>query len=175
MSTAPWPYSVFAATLAAAGLPIYIHAPKFYVDEFGVGLAALGGVLFGLRLLDVIQDPFLGWLSRRTAQARAAAVAVAAAAATAAAAAWFGSHVRNRGFGNGRLARNLFEAAVARHATRLVEIEDPTDEQLTTLEAVDIASVPLSHDDEVVTPADGDDPADGEPLDPADPADNTGS
>ena len=77
MSTALWPYSVFAATLAAAGLPIYIHAPKFYVDEFGVGLAALGGVLFGLRLLDVIQDPFLGWLSRRTAQARAAAVAFA--------------------------------------------------------------------------------------------------
>ncbi|MEM9970675.1 MAG: MFS transporter, partial [Pseudomonadota bacterium] len=71
------PYSIFAATLAAAGLPIYIHAPKFYVDEFGVGLAALGGVLFALRLIDVIQDPFFGWLSRRTAQARAAAVAVA--------------------------------------------------------------------------------------------------
>jgi glycoside/pentoside/hexuronide:cation symporter, GPH family len=25
-----------------AGLPIYIHAPKFYVDEYGVSLAALG-------------------------------------------------------------------------------------------------------------------------------------
>ena len=71
------PYSIFAATLAAAGLPIYIHAPKFYVDEFGVGLAALGGVLFGLRLLDVVQDPFFGWLASKSANVRAFAVALA--------------------------------------------------------------------------------------------------
>jgi GPH family glycoside/pentoside/hexuronide:cation symporter len=56
-------YALFAGMLASAGLPIYIHAPKFYVDEYGVSLAALGAVLFGLRLLDVIQDPLLGWLS----------------------------------------------------------------------------------------------------------------
>lgn len=56
-------YSLFAALLAAAGLPIYIHAPKFYVDEYGVSLASLGAVLFGLRLLDVVQDPLLGRLS----------------------------------------------------------------------------------------------------------------
>ena len=43
-----------------------------------------------------------------------------------------------QGFGNGRLARNLFEAAVARQASRLVTIENPTDEQLTTLTAEDI-------------------------------------
>jgi len=96
-----------------------------------------------------------------------------------AAAAWFGSHVRDRGFGNGRLARNLFEAAVARHATRLVDVDDPTDVQLTTLEAVDIASVPLSHDDEVVTPADGADESapDAGPADdgPDGPTDDTGS
>ncbi|MDP4990107.1 MAG: MFS transporter, partial [Marivita lacus] len=56
-------YAIFAAVLAAAGLPIYIHAPKFYVDEYGVSLAALGSVLFGLRLLDVVQDPLLGKLA----------------------------------------------------------------------------------------------------------------
>ena len=56
-------YAVFAALLASAGLPIYIHAPKFYLDEYGVSLAALGVVLFGLRLLDVIQDPLFGRLS----------------------------------------------------------------------------------------------------------------
>ncbi len=56
-------YAVFAALLASAGLPIYIHAPKFYVDEYGVSLAALGAVLFGLRLLDVVQDPLFGRLS----------------------------------------------------------------------------------------------------------------
>ena len=51
-----------------------------------------------------------------------------------------------RGFGNGRLARNLSEAAVARHATRLVEVDDPTDAQLTTLEVEDIAAVPSGQD-----------------------------
>ncbi|MEM9654720.1 MAG: AAA family ATPase, partial [Actinomycetota bacterium] len=71
-----------------------------------------------------------------------------------AATAWFAAHDRGHGFGNGRLARNLFEAAVSRHATRLVEIEDPTDEQLTTLEAVDIAAVPT--EDERAAPVGGD-------------------
>ncbi|HZM37908.1 MAG TPA: AAA family ATPase [Acidimicrobiales bacterium] len=45
---------------------------------------------------------------------------------------------RGRGFGNGRLARNLFEAAVANQATRLVALESPTDAELTTLTAADI-------------------------------------
>ncbi len=62
-----------------------------------------------------------------------------------AAEAWFGAHDRGRGFGNGRLARNLFEAAMAQHATRLVEIDDPTDVALTTLEAADIAAVPVQN------------------------------
>ena len=68
-------YAVFAAMLAAAGMPIYIHAPKVYVDEFGVGLTALAGVLFALRLFDVVQDPVLGWLAQRLRGARALAVA----------------------------------------------------------------------------------------------------
>jgi GPH family glycoside/pentoside/hexuronide:cation symporter len=67
-------YSLFAALLAAAGLPIYIHAPKFYVDEYGVSLAALGTVLFGLRLLDVVQDPLLGRLAERLRDHRGRAV-----------------------------------------------------------------------------------------------------
>lgn len=71
------PYALFAGMLAMAGLPIYIHAPKFYVDEFGVSLAALGSVLFALRLIDVVQDPALGWLSRRLSAHRATAVAFA--------------------------------------------------------------------------------------------------
>ena len=61
---------------------------------------------------------------------------------------WFAAHERGRGFGNGRLARNLFEAAVSRHAQRLVDVEDPSDKQLTTLEAADIASVPTEADRE---------------------------
>lgn len=68
----------FGALIAAAGLPIYIHAPKFYVDTYGVSLAALGGVLFALRLIDVVQDPLLGWLAERTRARRGAMVAGAA-------------------------------------------------------------------------------------------------
>jgi glycoside/pentoside/hexuronide:cation symporter, GPH family len=59
-------YALFAGLLAMAGLPIYIHAPKFYVDEYGVSLAALGSVLFVLRLIDVVQDPLLGRLAEAT-------------------------------------------------------------------------------------------------------------
>ena len=72
-------YALFAAILAMAGLPIYIHAPKFYVDEYGVSLAALGGVLFLLRLIDVVQDPALGWLARRLRDQRSVAVGFGAA------------------------------------------------------------------------------------------------
>ena len=56
-------YALFAAMLAAAGLPIYIHAPKFYVDTYGVTLTSLSAVLFALRALDVVQDPLLGRLA----------------------------------------------------------------------------------------------------------------
>jgi GPH family glycoside/pentoside/hexuronide:cation symporter len=75
-TTALGGYAVFAALLSAAGLPIYIHAPKFYVDEFGVSLGALGAVLFVLRLLDVVQDPLLGKLSSLTASKRGSAVVI---------------------------------------------------------------------------------------------------
>ena len=45
------------------------------------------------------------------------------------------------GFGNGRLARNLLEAAIARHASRLVLVEEPTDQELLRLTANDVAGV----------------------------------
>lgn len=79
MSDRLWSYALFAALLACAGLPIYIHAPKFYVDEYGVSLTALGTVLFGLRLLDVVQDPLLGRLSERLRDRRGQAVGIACA------------------------------------------------------------------------------------------------
>ena len=72
-------WSLFAALIAMAGLPIYIHAPKFYVDSYGVSLAALGGVLALLRLFDVVQDPVLGWLAEIGRARRALWVALAAA------------------------------------------------------------------------------------------------
>jgi len=69
-------YAVFAALLASAGLPIYIHASKFYVDEYGVSLAALGAVLFGLRLLDVVQDPLFGRMSEALRSRRGLGVVI---------------------------------------------------------------------------------------------------
>ena len=65
--------------LGAAGLPIYIHAPKFFVDQYGVGLGALGASLFILRLLDFVQDPLLGTLAEKTSAARARPVWAASA------------------------------------------------------------------------------------------------
>ena len=48
---------------------------------------------------------------------------------------------RNRGFGNARFVRNLFETAIAHQAHRVAPLGDPSDEQLTTLTAADIAAV----------------------------------
>ncbi|HVJ98585.1 MAG TPA: AAA family ATPase [Acidimicrobiia bacterium] len=45
---------------------------------------------------------------------------------------------RGHDFGNARTVRNLFEAAIARHANRVVDIEDATREQLCTLLPEDI-------------------------------------
>ena len=58
--------------------------------------------------------------------------------ARAAVRAWLVTQARDRGFGNGRLVRNLFEQAVANQASRLVALDNPTDDQLTTLTSADI-------------------------------------
>lgn len=72
-------WSLFAALIAMAGLPIYIHAPKFYVDSYGTSLAAMGLTLAALRLVDVVQDPLLGWLAEATRPRRRLTIAIATA------------------------------------------------------------------------------------------------
>ncbi len=52
----------------------------------------------------------------------------------------FAAEPRGPGFGNGRLARNLFEACVAAQASRVVGITEPTDDQLLGLTADDVAA-----------------------------------
>lgn len=47
---------------------------------------------------------------------------------------------RDRGFGNARFVRNLFERAVTNQAMRLVNVPNPTDAVLTALEAADITT-----------------------------------
>ena len=58
-------YAVFGAALAFAGPPIYIHTPALYAESHAMSLAAIGGVLLGLRMIDFIQDPLLGWFIAR--------------------------------------------------------------------------------------------------------------
>lgn len=70
-------WSLFASLIAMAGLPIYIHAPKFYVDSYGTSLAAMGFTLAALRLIDVVQDPLLGWLAESTRPRRRLTIAIA--------------------------------------------------------------------------------------------------
>jgi AAA lid domain-containing protein/ATPase family protein associated with various cellular activities (AAA) len=52
--------------------------------------------------------------------------------------AYLDAQQRGPTFGNARLARNLFEAAVARHATRVVEVDKPSKDDLCTLLPADI-------------------------------------
>jgi len=45
---------------------------------------------------------------------------------------------RDRGFGNGRLVRNVFEAAATLHASRLVQASNPGDDELSLLTLADV-------------------------------------
>ena len=56
-------YGLMAIPVAAAGLPIYVHLPKWYADEFGISIAILGIVLLAVRLFDTVQDPLIGAIS----------------------------------------------------------------------------------------------------------------
>jgi ATPase family associated with various cellular activities (AAA)/AAA lid domain len=49
---------------------------------------------------------------------------------------------RDESFGNARLVRNVFEAAITRQASRVVEIERPSDEHLIDLITADIPDLP---------------------------------
>ena len=58
---------------------------------------------------------------------------------------------RGPAFGNGRWSRNILEAAIGRHAWRLRDVEDPSIEELRTLQPEDLAQV--DEDSEVDAPA----------------------
>ncbi|WP_306204570.1 right-handed parallel beta-helix repeat-containing protein [Actinoplanes sp. RD1] len=54
---------------------------------------------------------------------------------------YFESVDRGEGFGNGRFARKVFQEMTENHAGRIAELDDPSDEQLSTLEAADVTGV----------------------------------
>lgn len=80
-------YGLLGMPLAFLALPLYVHLPNLYAREFGVPLAVVGALLFGVRLLDAAVDPWLGlWgerlFARSSARAwRAGALAAAVLAA----------------------------------------------------------------------------------------------
>ena len=61
-----WRYALFSSALGMAGLPIYIHAPKYFVEQYEISLATLGLALLLLRSIDFFQDPLLGRLASST-------------------------------------------------------------------------------------------------------------
>ena len=61
-----WRYALFSCALGMAGLPIYIHAPKYFVEQYEISLATLGLALLILRSIDFFQDPLLGRLGSTT-------------------------------------------------------------------------------------------------------------
>lgn len=54
---------------------------------------------------------------------------------------------RTEAFGNGRWVRNVLDAAIARHAWRLRDTEEPTLDELRTLEAADVVEAELPEAD----------------------------
>lgn len=56
-------YGLLALPVAFAGFPIYVLAPDYYASQFGVSLSSLASVLLFLRLIDGLQDPFIGAVS----------------------------------------------------------------------------------------------------------------
>lgn len=56
-------YGVLGLPLSFAALPIYAHVPHFYAAGTGMSLSLLGFILLGVRLLDALTDPWLGWLA----------------------------------------------------------------------------------------------------------------
>ena len=66
MKQAPHRFSSLAFVIGMAGLPVYIHAPKYFVDVYGISLVTMGFIIFFLRLVDVFQDPLLGIIASKT-------------------------------------------------------------------------------------------------------------
>ena len=59
-------YALPAVVVSLPIIPVYIHLPRLYGIELGLGLAAVGWILLAARLFDTVTDPLIGALSDRT-------------------------------------------------------------------------------------------------------------
>jgi Na+/melibiose symporter-like transporter len=53
-------YGLLGLPLAFVALPVYVHLPNLYAQQYGLTLAALGAVLLLSRSIDAVVDPWLG-------------------------------------------------------------------------------------------------------------------
>ena len=53
-------YGLLGLPLAFVALPVYVHLPNLYAQQYGLPLAALGAVLLLSRSIDAVVDPWLG-------------------------------------------------------------------------------------------------------------------
>lgn len=58
-------YGALAMPLAMLSLPVYVHVPKFYAEQFGLALGMQGALLVATRAFDAVQDPLFGHLGDR--------------------------------------------------------------------------------------------------------------
>ena len=70
--------SLYALMLAAAGIPLYIHLPQFASVNLGLSLGSIGVILLVIRLIDLVQDPLIGWAIDRWPAAQTLFAMVAA-------------------------------------------------------------------------------------------------
>ncbi len=64
-ATRLYAYGALAVPLAMLSLPVYVHIPKFYAEQFGLALGTQGALLLAARAFDALQDPLLGYLGDR--------------------------------------------------------------------------------------------------------------
>lgn len=58
-------YGLLGWPLAMVMLPVYVQLPNFYAAQLGLSLGLTGAVFFAARLIDTVQDPWIGhWLDR---------------------------------------------------------------------------------------------------------------
>ncbi len=70
--------SLYALMLAAAGIPLYIHLPRFASADLGIALGTIGTILLVIRLIDLVQDPLIGWAIDRWPRAQSLFAMIAA-------------------------------------------------------------------------------------------------
>jgi len=61
-------FSFLALPLAFVGIPIYLNISDFYARKFDIDLAIIGFLLIFIRIIDAVQDPFIGYFSDSLSQ-----------------------------------------------------------------------------------------------------------